>query len=309
MIRLTFDKIVRGIGKPTPNHRTSGLLHLTIQTNAGSCEHFYHFMLGYLLPLAAYLAQRGIVDSHVVMLRTCGPLDRMLRELGLSGLLLCEQFTHAGIKDIVARAPWAEIDEISGFDFGRVSAHKVRYDAAGIDSGVNFLHQLLAPAIDTATAEISTSWPSFPRVLMIERGESDPFYQSSLAEIKTSANLRRSISNHAELASALAAVYPGFRNLQIDAAPLVKQIAWFGLADILVAQHGAALSNIVWMRRGTRVVEIAPDMETNTKALFSQLAQVRGISYSHLRQSTGAFGPVPAQDLAALIAGFRINRS
>ena len=107
-------------------------------------------------------------DRHVVMLRTCGPLDRMLRELGLSGLLLCEQFTHAGIKDIVARAPWAEIDEISGFDFGRVSAHKVRYDAAGIDSGVNFLHQLLAPAIDTATAEISTSWPSFPRVLMID---------------------------------------------------------------------------------------------------------------------------------------------
>lgn len=280
----------------------SRFLHLTIRTNSGSCEHFYHFMLGYLLPLATYLARRGIADNWSIALRSCGPLDRILRELDLPGLLLCERFTHAAFKEIVACAPWAAIDEIRGFDFGHLPAERVLYDVAGIKTGTDFLRRRLASAVDTATARIDAAWSGRPRVLMIERGESDPFYQSSLAELKTSANQRRSIGNHTELAAAMAAAFPGFRNLQIETTSLAEQVAWFGLTDILVAQHGAALSNILWMRRGSHVIEIVPDVGTNHRDLFSQLAKVCGLPYSRFRQSAGPFGPVPVQDLAALIA-------
>jgi capsular polysaccharide biosynthesis protein len=98
----------------------------------------------------------------------------------------------------------------------------------------------------------------------------------------------------------LAATYPGFHNLKLETVPLAEQAAWFGLTDILVAQHGAGLSNIIWMRHGTHVIEIDPDTGSNT--LFSHLAPLFGVSYSRLRQDAGAFGPVPVQDLAALIA-------
>ena len=87
-------------------------LHLTITPNAGSCEHFYHFLLGYLLPLAAYIARRGIAEDRAIILRDCGPLGRILRELALPGLLCCERFTHASIRKTLQHSPWAEIDEI-----------------------------------------------------------------------------------------------------------------------------------------------------------------------------------------------------
>jgi hypothetical protein len=180
-----------------PNELAGRPLHLTIQPNHGSCEHFYHFMLGYLLPLAAYLVRRGIADDRIILLRTCGPLDRILRELTIPGLLLCERFSHSSIREIMARASWAEIDEIKGFDFGRRSAHRVLYDAEGISVGMNFLRLRLAAAIDCATSQIKAVWNDHPRILLIERADPDPFYQSSLAEVKGTASQRRWIGNHA----------------------------------------------------------------------------------------------------------------
>jgi hypothetical protein len=222
----------------------------------------------------------------------------------MPGLLLCERFTHAGIKEIMARAPWAEIDEIQGFDFGLSSGNRVLYDAEGIGIGVNFLRQRLAHAIDAAIAQIEAAWSGSPRILLIERADADAFYQSSLAHVKYSGDQRRSIANHTELAAALAAAYPGFRNLKLEEMPLAEQVAWFGLTDILVAQHGAALSNIIWMRRGTHVIEIAPDIGSD---LFSQLARVFDLSFTRLRQDAGPFGPVPLQDIGALIAPLTLS--
>jgi hypothetical protein len=277
-------------------------LHLTITPNAGSCEHFYHFLLGYLLPLAAYIARRGIAEDRAIILRDCGPLGRILRELALPGLLCCERFTHASIRKTLQHSPWAEIDEIEGFDFGHLPGEEVSYDAVSIGIGVQFLRRRLASAIETARTEINASWTGSPRVLMIERGEADPFYQSSLVELKSAANQRRSIGNHGELAARLAADYPGFRSVRLETASLAEQVAWFGSTDILVAQHGAALSNIIWMRPGTHVVEIDPDTPSCSRTLFRRLADMCEVSYACLRQAAGDFGPVPAEELAALVA-------
>jgi hypothetical protein len=277
-------------------------LHLTIKTNAGSCEHFYHFLLGYLLPLAAYIVRRGIAEDRAILLRDCGPLDRILRELALPGLLCCERFTHASIRKSLERLPWAEIDEIKGFDLGHLPGEEAFYDAASIGIGVQFLRRRLAPAIETAKTKIDASWSGSPRVLMIERGDADPYYESSLVEVRTAANQRRSIGNHGELAARMAADYPGFRSVRLETASLVEQIAWFGLADIVVAQHGAALSNIIWMRRGAHVIEIDPDTPSCARFLFRRLAEVCEVSYACLRQAAGTFGPVPVEELAALVA-------
>ena len=282
--------------------QTGRLLHLSIQTNSGSCEHYYHFLLGYLLPFAAYVARLGIVDNRIILLRSCGPLDRILRELGLPGLLLCERFTHLDIKALITPIVWAEIEEVSGFDFGQLPEDEFHYDIAGIEAGIDFLRSRLAAEIALAASKIDASWSDRPRLLLIERGEADPFYQSSLAEHRNAANQRRFIGNHGELTQAMTAAYAGFQNLRIETMPLAEQIAWFGLADIVVAQYGAALSNIVWMRRGTHVIEIAPNTRSVPRAVFSKLAQGCGVSYARLPQHTGPFGPVPIQELARLVS-------
>ena len=302
MSDAVFHKIARKIMTYSPNGLAGRPLHLTIKANAGSCEHFYHFILGYLLPLAEYLVRSETAEDRVVLLRSCGPLDRILQELALPGLLCCERSTHASIKDTLERSSWAEIAEIRGFDFGHLPSEEVVYDRECIGVGVKFLRRRLASAIEAATAKINASWTGRPRVLMIERGEPDPFYQSCLAEIKNSANHRRSIANHVELVASMAADYPGFRSIRLETASLAEQVAWFGLTDILVAQHGAALSNIIWMRRGAHVIEINPDVPSNLRTLFCRLADVCEVTYACLRQAAGPFGPVPVEELAALIA-------
>jgi Glycosyltransferase 61 len=279
---------------------TSRPLHLTIKTNAGSCEHFYHFLLGYLLPLAAYIVRRGIPEDRAILLRDCGPLDHILRELALPGLLLCERLTHASIRKTLQHSPWAETDEIKGFDLGHLPGEESYYDAASIGIGVRFLRKRLAPAIETAKTELNASWTGSPRVLMIERGEADPFYDSSVVEVKSSANQRRSIGNHAEVAACLAAGYPGFRSVRLETTSLAEQVAWFELTDILVAQHGAALSNMIWMRPGAHVIEIDPDTPSGVRILFRRLAEVCEVSYACLRQAAGTFGPV--EELTTLVA-------
>jgi hypothetical protein len=285
-----------------PTSTDSRPLHLTIKTNAGSCQHFYHFLLGYLLPLAAYIVRRGIPEDRAILLRDCGPLDRILRELALPGLLCCERLTHASIRNTLEHSPWAEMDEIRGFDLSHLPAEEASYDAVSIGIGVQFLRRRLAPAIEKAKTELNASWTGSPRVLMIERGEADLFYESSLVEVKGSANQRRSIGNHAELAARMAADYPGFRSVQLETTSLAEQVAWFGLTDIVVAQHGAALSNIIWMRRGTHVVEIDPDTTSCVRNLFRRLAEVCEVSYACLRQAAGTFGPVPEEELTDLVA-------
>ena len=302
MSRAVFGNFARRIKAYGSAGRASRPLHLTIQANAGSCEHYYHFILGYLLPLAAHLARREMAEDRVILLRSCGPLDRILHELSLPGLLCCERFTHASIRKTLERSSRVEIDEIKGFDFGHLPGEEVLYDGPSIEVGVQFVRERLVPAIERARAELNASWTGNPRVLMIERGESDPYYQSCLAEVQSSANQRRSVANHGELAASMAAVYPGFRSVRLETASLAEQIAWFGSTDILVAQHGAALSNIVWMRPGAHVIEIDPDVPPNLRTLFCRLADVCEVSYARLRQAAGVFGPAPAGELAALVA-------
>jgi hypothetical protein len=283
------------------NEGSSRLLHLSIKSGGGSCEHYYHFLLGYLLPLATFLARRKIAGDGVILLRSCGPLDRILREFAFPGLLFCERFTHAAIKERIMCAPYAEIVELTGFDFGRLPEDQFHYDIAGIRAGLDSVHLRLAEAIADAAAKIDAAWGGRPRVLMIERGEPDPFYRCSLVEHGNAANQRRFIANHGTIADAMSAAYPGFRNLQIETTPLAEQIAWFGLADIVVAQHGAALANIVWMREGTHVIEIAPDTIKAARTVFSKLAQTCGVTHAHLRQTMGAFGPAPVDDVIGLV--------
>jgi hypothetical protein len=280
---------------------SGGVLHLSM-ANGGSCEHYYHFLLGYLLPLAAFLARRRSTDDRILLVRSCGPLDRVTCELALPSLLLCERSTHAGIKALIAHSAGCDIEEVAGFDFGRLPEDECQYDIAGIEAGIKFVRLRLAGPIALATAKIDAVWRGRPRVLMIERGEPDPFYQSSLAEHRNASNKRRSIANHRELAKSMAAAYRGFQNLQIETTPLAEQIAMFGLADIVVAQYGAALANIVWMRRGAHVIEIAPDTRKVLKTVFSQLAQSCGVDYARIRQDDGPFGPVPILGFAALLA-------
>ena len=282
---------------------TSRLLHLTIKNNSGSIEHFYHFVLGYLLPLGSYMTRERISQDRVMLLCSCGPFDRLMQELALPGLILCERQTHAKSKAMILRLADADVDEIRGFDFGQLPEDQVVYDFAGVGAGIAFVRQRLALAIAEARRAIETDWVGSPRILLIERGEPDPFYASPICYdinpiFRTAGKQRWMIGNHAALAAPLAGSYPGLRNVILEGMPLAAQIALFERADVVIAQHGAALANVIWMRPDAGVVEIDPN---SNSFVFTNLARLSGLRYQRIGQPGGDFGDVSIDEVVATV--------
>ena len=85
-------------------------------------------------------------------------------------------------------------------------------------------------------------------------------------------NLRRLVCED-ELIAAL----PGFEPVKLETLPSAEQARVFADADIIVAPHGAGLTNIGFARPGTVVVELM--MDTYRNWCFRRLAAARGLTY------------------------------
>lgn len=127
------------------------------------------------------------------------------------------------------------------------------------------------------------------RILLIRRAPPDPFYLSDKAETRGAGSARRSIANHDELRRALDERFGGVVNAELEDLALSRQIALFHLADIIVAQHGAAFANLVWARQGARAVEIFPRTFAATyhpESLMRKLAHCLKLHHSSVWQES-----------------------
>ncbi len=269
--------------------------HLTIQNRDGNHQHYYHFLLGILLPLCRYLAETGEATIPLIV-RSCGPCDAILHELDLPQLLLAETESHRNLGNSLPPEIVRKVG-IIGFDIG---APALTYDRDAILAGARWLLDRWREPIAGYRTRILTQWKGEPRVLVIDRAPPDPFYGSALSTSagKGAGASRRRIPNHKEMAAEVRRRYPGCLNVFLERQPLAVQIALFQLADVVVAQHGAALANIVWMRPDARIIEFvggAPDV-----GFFVDLAAALGIAHAFFPQE-GPFGPIDGGALADAI--------
>ena len=91
---------------------------------------------------------------------------------------------------------------------------------------------------------------------------------------------RRRIANEGEVMDSLRAL--GFESAHIDPANPAEQIRMARSADILVGLHGAELTNIMFMRPGTRVLELRHGNDAQFFDCYSALAKTRGVKYQAL---------------------------
>ncbi|ABI57710.1 glycosyltransferase family 61 protein [Alkalilimnicola ehrlichii MLHE-1] len=95
----------------------------------------------------------------------------------------------------------------------------------------------------------------------------------------------------------------GFESHQCSGLSVPRQQALFADAEVIVAPHGAALTNLVWCRPGTRVVELVPEGHRNP--CFRDLAAQSGLDYrAILCPATGAGGGLTA-DIQVPLARLR----
>jgi hypothetical protein len=235
------------------------MVRVDIRNRDGSVEHYYHFLLGFCVPLVRFSLSRGEPGESLVV-RECGPLTPLLAELRLPlDILPVAQF----------RAQAATV-QITGFD------HPASYDYEVFVQFARYVADLHTASQPRLSARSS--------VILVERGAPAEFYLSEKAETRGAGSSRCAIKNHTAVAEALSARLPSFTSLRLEGKSLLEQFEIFHNADIVIAQHGAALSNLLFMRKNKRVIEIGPLRYGGRQ--FSALSTTMGLDYTFVPQST-----------------------
>jgi capsular polysaccharide biosynthesis protein len=107
---------------------------------------------------------------------------------------------------------------------------------------------------------------------------------------------KRGLSNFFELKAALKAAFPG-RWIIFDSMPLEATVSTFSRAKLIVAAHGAGLSNMIFAPKGTPIIEISPADSFN--ACFWHLSWI--LENPHHFVAASSSGP-PEHQMAVHVA-------
>ena len=219
---------------------------------SGSVQEYYHFILGYLGPILVWQKSH---PSKEIAIRDCGPMQPWI-DLLLDPDMVQQQNPGAMLH-LVAQGQHPTVF-LKGFDnpdyFDRKKLTEFR------DIVLNRFSDLGETPSDTT---------------VIDRSVSGEFNHSAAAEIPASGSAVRSTPN---LAGAVSAFKSQNNFRLVDSSLLVplEQLAIFANTRILIGQHGAGLTNMLWMRPGGTVIEILPPLEPWVSPIFERLATTLG---------------------------------
>jgi hypothetical protein len=185
--------------------------------------HIFHWLFDYVVPLMTWLESRR--EAEPVQLIVNGKLSEVQRRC-LE--VLAENYGLA--------APIG-LPQNEAFAVSRVAVSVLEPHTPGVvhaPAGIAAL-KMLAEKLSGVSPG-----PDAKRRLYISRND---------------AKARR-VANEAELAPVLAA--HGFETVILKGMPLARQVRLFQEAEMVVAPHGAGLTNIAWCRPGTKIIEFFP---------------------------------------------------
>src|SRR5262252_9067504 len=181
-------------------HPLKSGIHLTFKNLNGSVQHYFHFLLAFVIPLIRiWNSLATSSETPQVFVRSCAIMDELLHQLQLPGLVILDVAAHAAMCDQRA-APESKdtplFVTLDGFD------DPVRYDAKTFNSVRDQLFFRFSKEIRDEVREINESFTGDgPRIVIIRRLPADKFYSQAECEIKSAGSERRSISNIEELRS------------------------------------------------------------------------------------------------------------
>ena len=246
---------------------------LADQIHKNNRQHFYHFFFGVFLPLIDAWRKGRILGRGQARysLYTCGPMDPFLEILPLDlDLLPLVEDEQLSLLNPAIPLPSFEMNFSKGY--ATVPLLQMR----------DFLaQQANFPFTPNSSEEVC-----FRDILVVGRCEEKvrwPYRLPGGAE-------RRRISNIAELAEVLTQEYGDrVRYVEFENLHPKEQIKAAAAAKVMVAQHGAGLSNMFWMQGGSQVFDIQAN--TREDIYFGNLAEKLGHELSLVYQE-GFLGPV-----------------
>ena len=274
-------------------------VHLSMRTRQGSFQHYHHFLLGFLVPLVAMWDEVVAGHPRRVFVRSCALMDPLLLQLDLPGLTILPVEVHDAMRGTSSVPPCREM-VVQGYDWPD------RYDGRIFASVKQKLFHVFNNALLEEHGRLARRFSGDgDRILMIRRLPPDPFYSSVASEAKTAGAQRRSVANFDALTKIVESNTNNLLVGALDGFSLIEQMARFAWADLVIAQHGAALSNLLWARPGTRVIEIVPrESETPLRRddFFGALASCLDLKLQKIWQAL-PHGPVDPEDVRRALSG------
>jgi hypothetical protein len=203
----------------------------------GSREHYFHFLIGYLLPIVHEVTVRGLERFGVL---DCGPLmtPHLVATLERLGHRASVQ-PNRRIRRPIAVPAW-DRDWTDGTSV-RAAAERVR---------TAWARRPECPESDCPRS----------RNLILVRSPTPGYYEpGGSAEIPGYGEGRRSITNLPQVSGALGDAGIDHDLYEPGRHSLGCQIASFGRAGAVVGIRGAEWANIIWSDRSTRTLILDPD--------------------------------------------------
>ena len=260
-------------------------------SNEGSVTHYYHFLFGALVPLLEYHLSANLTKSYNIC-TDIGPMKSLLCELPIN-LVSISGPSSSNINDLRAH------DDKSLYSSLVLKENDILLPAYDIfnnffyndDTFPRLSKNSRLKIVNYIKDNIPCYIQSIPTksIILIERSI-EPYYHhvnNNLSHIySTSGSERRAITNHQELLQELTNRYGNdVVNLCLERCSIYYQMHMFSSAKLVIAQHGAALSNIFFMTKSSHVIEISPPW-SKTFYHFRNLCHFCEVEYDVIDQSS-----------------------
>ena len=258
---------------------------------SNSITHYYHFLFSGLFPIIElHLSNPNL---NFMISTDIGPMKSILCELPITiiGIVGPE---HTLTKDDTNLPPNSYL--LPSYDIFRneyYDSYKHTFSKKKILIILNYFKETIPNYLKNL--------PIYD-IILIERTNQEKHYQNT--ELKTkfqvSGSTTRSIANHEMLASTLLSIYGSnkFINLQLERSNIYYQYYMFSNCKIVIGQHGAALSNIIFSLSTNNipitVIEILPQskyekiesLQIDARSHFKNLSKHLNYNYYQIEQTT-----------------------
>lgn len=228
-----------------------------IEIPKATVYHYYHFIADFVFPLIEIMTNNPHINSKDFSVKFLRTWDQF------------RVFEKCFLLDILKK--------LFNFQIEFISEEKSEYQKIRLRGYCfgPFPKNLIINVKEYILNHLKIQKTGADKIILIERG-TDKFFSSINHD---SGSDRRSIINHKELVNLLQEKYPrNFINIKLEGMDIADQVKLFSQAKILIGQHGAGLSHILWMENSTKnhVIEITP---LKNLFCFKHICELKGLNY------------------------------
>lgn len=212
-------------------------IYLKPGSSVGSVQHFYHFLFDYLLPLYELELSDGVAGKgHVI--RDCGPMNVWLDFVFGENAFI--RVSREIFSRDASRRLWNRQIRLDRF----ANRRGIPIDIVRFTEVVAAFRERFLPPI-----------PNRDTVTVVDRRPPPAFYIDGSAESQGGGATRRSISNLDRLIEHISTHSTATLVAFEDTSP-AEQLRIINQTDVLIGQHGAGLSHLLFLHDNAALVEL-----------------------------------------------------